>query len=90
MPNKLDLAFNSDRAADRKTWLGNYDKDLISDFSKDDLTFNDFVDQELIHFSNADNNRSLPNIMDGLKPSLRKVLFCAFKRKLHNEKNKSW
>lgn len=85
VPNKLDLAFNSDRASDRKIWLGNYDKDLISDFSKDDLTFNDFVDQELIHFSNADNNRSLPSIMDGLKPSLRKVLFCAFKRKLHNE-----
>ncbi len=84
-PNKLDLAFNSDRAFDRKTWLGNYNKDLISDFSQDKLTFNDFVDQELIHFSNADNNRSIPNIMDGLKPSLRKVLFCAFKRKLSNE-----
>ena len=84
-PCKLDLAFNSTRAADRKTWLGNYNKDLISDFSKDELTFNDFVDQELIHFSHADNNRSIPNIMDGLKPSLRKVLFCAFKRKLTSE-----
>ena len=83
--NKLDLAFNSERAADRKVWLGSYNKNKISDFSKDDLTFNDFVDKELIHFSNADNNRSLPNIMDGLKPSLRKVLFCAFKRKLTNE-----
>ena len=84
-PCKLDLAFNSTRASDRKLWLGNYNKDLISDFSQDELTFNDFVDQELIHFSHADNNRSIPNIMDGLKPSLRKVLFCAFKRKLTSE-----
>jgi len=83
--NKLDLAFNSDRAGDRKTWLGQYNKDVISDFSKNDLTFNDFVDKELIHFSNADNNRSIPNMIDGLKPSLRKVLFCAFKRKLTTE-----
>ena len=83
--NKLDLAFNSVRASDRKTWLGNYNKDVISDFTKDELTFNDFVDKELIHFSNADNNRSIPNIIDGLKPSLRKVLFCAFKRKLSSE-----
>tara|TARA_B110000208_G_scaffold186457_1_gene243044 strand:+ start:245 stop:3718 length:3474 start_codon:yes stop_codon:yes gene_type:complete len=85
VPNKLDLAFNSERASDRKVWLGSYNKDVISDFSKDDLTFNDFVDKELIHFSNADNTRSLPCIMDGLKPSLRKVLFCAFKRKLTTE-----
>ena len=35
--NKLDLAFNSDRAGDRKAWLGQYNKDVISDFSKDDL-----------------------------------------------------
>lgn len=85
LPNKLDLAFNSTRAGDRKIWLGNYDKSIIPDFTQANLSFNDFVDEELIHFSNADNNRSIPNIMDGLKPSIRKVLFCSFKRKLVSE-----
>tara|TARA_B110000208_G_C11800816_1_gene442157 strand:- start:51 stop:3653 length:3603 start_codon:yes stop_codon:yes gene_type:complete len=83
--NNLDLAFNSDRSMDRKIWLGSYNKDVIPDFKNKHMDFNQFVDEELIHFSNADNIRSIPNIMDGLKPSMRKVLFCSFKRKLHQE-----
>ena len=83
--NRLDLAFNSERANDRKTWLSAYNSELIPDFGQDSLSFNSFVDEELIHFSNADNIRSLPNIIDGLKPSIRKVMFCSFKRKLTNE-----
>jgi len=39
----------------------------------------------LIHFSNADNLRSLPSVIDGLKPSQRKVLFGCFKRGLKDE-----
>ena len=33
----------------------------------------DFIHKELIHFSNDDNIRSIPHLMDGLKPSQRKV-----------------
>ena len=83
--NQLDLAFNSDRAGDRKTWLGSYDRNKIPNFKEKEIYFNDFVDDELKHYSNADNNRSLPSFMDGLKPSTRKVLFCCFKRNLKNE-----
>ncbi len=36
-------------------------------------------------FSNADNIRSIPSVVDGLKPGQRKVLFACLKRKLHNE-----
>ena len=36
--------------------------------------------QELIHFSNADNVRSIPSVVDGLKPGQRKILFACFKR----------
>jgi DNA topoisomerase-2 len=43
------------------------------------------VNSELIHFSNADNIRSLPHLMDGLKPSQRKILFSCFKRNLKEE-----
>jgi DNA topoisomerase-2 len=34
-------------------------------------SYTNFVNSELIHFSNADNIRSLPHVMDGLKPSQR-------------------
>ena len=47
--------------------------------------FEQFVDEELVHFSRADNVRSIPNVIDGLKPSQRKVLYSCFKRNLTEE-----
>ena len=41
--------------------------------------------KELSLFSVADNQRSIPCVVDGLKPSQRKVLFACFKRKLKRE-----
>ena len=43
------------------------------------------VHKELSLFSVADNQRSIPCVVDGLKPSQRKVLFACFKRKLKRE-----
>ncbi len=83
--NRLDLAFNKKRADDRKNWLKFYDRNSYPDFNQTKLTFGDFVDKELIHFSNSDNDRSIPSMMDGLKPSQRKVLYSAFKRNLTQE-----
>jgi len=45
----------------------------------------DFVHKELSLFSVADNQRSIPCVVDGLKPSQRKVLCACFKRKLRRE-----
>ena len=39
----------------------------------------------MIHFSTYDCARSIPNMVDGLKISLRKILYSAFKRKLTSE-----
>lgn len=50
-----------------------------------EVTYKDFIDKELIHFSKYDCDRSIPNLMDGLKRSLRKILFCAFKKNLHED-----
>ncbi len=83
--NPLDLAFNKKRADDRKVWLKTYDRNNYPNFNHSKLTFVDFVDRELIHFSNSDNDRSIPNMIDGLKPSQRKVLYSAFKRNLIQE-----
>ena len=81
--NDLDLAFNKKRTNDRKEWLLDYNKEKIPDFNKKIISVNEFVNDELIHFSNEDNDRSIPNMMDGLKPSQRKVLFGSFKRNLN-------
>lgn len=43
------------------------------------LTYDDFIHQELIHFSMADNRRSIPSMVDGLKHGQRKVLFGSLK-----------
>ena len=81
----IDKIFNKKRADDRKTWLENYDKDSYLDTSKPSVQYEEFIDQEMIHFSTYDCARSIPNMVDGLKISLRKILFASFKRKLTSE-----
>ena len=76
----LDMAFNKKRADDRKEWLSNYSREAYLDTSKPEIPYEEFVDRGLIHFSIYDNERSIPNLMDGLKISLRKILYAAFKK----------
>lgn len=83
--NTIDKIFNKKRTDDRKSWLSSYDKNSFLDTSKPSVRYDEFVDNELIHFSTYDCARSIPNMVDGLKTSLRKILFCAFKRKLTSE-----
>lgn len=83
----LDLAFNKKRADDRKGWLQTYDRARHLAIARGGarVGYTRFVNDELIHFSNADNIRSLPHVMDGLKPSQRKILWAALKRNLVTE-----
>ena len=81
----IDKIFNKKRADERKTWLEQYDKHSYLNTSLPSVKYEDFVDKELIHFSVYDCERSIPNMVDGLKISLRKVLYSAFKRKLTTE-----
>ena len=83
--NIIDLVFNKKRADDRKEWLGQYDRKSYLDTSAQDVTFREFVNKELMHFSKYDCDRSIPNLMDGLKTSLRKILFAGFKKNLTKE-----
>ena len=83
--NAIDKVFNKKRADDRKEWLSSYNRDLYLDTNNDKVTYNDFIDREMIHFSKYDCDRSIPNMMDGLKISLRKILFSAFKKNLTSE-----
>jgi DNA topoisomerase-2 len=83
--DKIELAFDKNRSEDRKMWLKSYDKDSIIEQSQKLVLYHEFIDRELIHFSDYDCKRSIPCICDGLKPSLRKILYSCFKKNLKKE-----
>jgi DNA topoisomerase-2 len=78
----LDMVFNKKRANDRKEWLYAYDRDLFLDTNQEQVTYQEFVKKEMIHFSKYDCDRSIPNVIDGFKTSLRKIIFTCFKRRI--------
>lgn len=63
----------------RRKTLGLQEKYLYTKTTKE-ISYSDFINLELVLFSNADNIRSIPSMMDGFKPGQRKVLFTCFKR----------
>jgi DNA topoisomerase II len=81
----IDKAFNKKRADDRKQWLGNFDPASCVGTAEPVVTYREFIDRELIVFANYDVLRSIPSMVDGLKPSQRKILYACFKRKLTTE-----
>ena len=83
--NEIDLAFSKKRADNRKEWLKNYVPGTFIDHKQSSISVTDFINKELILFSVADNQRSIPSIVDGFKPGHRKIMFSCFKRKLKGE-----
>jgi len=81
----VDMVFNKKRPEDRKQWLSNYDKTAFLNTNTANISYDQFFHKEMVHFSVYDNERSIPNLVDGLKTSLRKILYCAFKRRLTHE-----
>ena len=81
----MSLAFSKDESDLRKEWLYQFDENLILDHKEKDIPIQDFINKELIHFSNSDTLRSIGSVYDGLKPSQRKILYSCFKRNLVNE-----
>lgn len=81
----INLAFARELADDRKLWLKNYNKDAIIDYTKKHITYTDFINKELIHFSNYNNDRSIPSLVDGLKISQRKIIYGSFKKNLTSD-----
>ena len=81
----IDLIFNKKRASDRKDWLEKYNRDSYLNTDNITVSYEEFINKEFIHFSKYDCDRSIPNLMDGLKISLRKILYSAFKKNLTTE-----
>jgi len=77
----LEIAFGDDTNS-RKTWLsiptGHADDDDAGDVSS-------FVSGDLRDFSLYNIERSIPDVIDGLKPSQRKVLYTCLQKKITKE-----
>ncbi|KAH8357885.1 hypothetical protein KR200_002780 [Drosophila serrata] len=86
------MAFSRKHIESRKVWLTNHmdevkrrkelglpERYLYTKGTKH-VSYADFINLELVLFSNADNERSIPSLVDGLKPGQRKVMFTCFKR----------
>ena len=84
----IKLAFDKTRADDRKKWLMAYDRNNVLKNENKIIPYYDFIHYELIHFSNEDLIRSIPSVIDGLKPSQRKILYGAFLRGLDKDEVK--
>ena len=83
--DSIDMVFNKKRSNDRKKWLSEYNREDYLNTSDNIITYGDFINKDLRHFSKYDNDRSIPCIVDGLKISLRKILYAAFKKGLKTE-----
>lgn len=79
----VKLAFERKQADNRKTWLMDYTES--QEIEGNEVSVTDFINKELIDFSIADVKRSIPSMVDGFKPTQRKVLFGCLKRNLVNE-----
>lgn len=86
--NSLDKVFNKKKANERKEWLEKYDRGKHLDTTKTNIHFSEFIDGEMIHFSKYDCERSIPNVMDGLKTSQRKIIYSCFLKKLFDDEIK--
>ncbi|KAI3920977.1 hypothetical protein MKW92_029737 [Papaver armeniacum] len=81
----IDLAFNKTKVDARKEWMKNYESGTPLEPEQKPIKISDFINNKLKLFSLADLKRSIPSMVDGLKPSQRKIVFCAFTRPLFHQ-----
>jgi len=82
----LIKAFKKGFEDHRKEWIKeSTGKKYFLDHTDLKQSISKFVNEELINFSIADLERSIPNMMDGFKPSQRKVLYGCIKKGLYSD-----
>ena len=86
--NSIQLAFNKKKADERKNWLSSYNKQEVLNVNESNVFYEEFIHKELKHFSNYDLERSIPNIMDGFKTSLRKIFYSCLKKNIYDKEIK--
>ena len=79
----VQLAFNKNCISDRKNWLTKYN--VLEEPGNTADTFDTFINNKLVQFSSYDCVRSIPDLVDGLKPSQRKVMYIILKKNITQE-----
>ena len=85
MNESMTLAFAKAQADDRKGWLTNHMAAPPAGIPYGHikaLPVTEFVHRDLANFSAEDIVRSIPHVVDGLKPSQRKVIYACLKKNL--------
>ena len=87
----IDRTFNKNRADDRKEWI-NATKNIEYDAEEEQqtrlakgLNITDYFNKDVAEFSRYNLEISIPNIMDGFKPSQRKIMYTAFKKNIYHQ-----
>lgn len=78
----IKLGFDKKYADNRKKWILYYspnDKKNHLDVKQKNVSITEYINKELIQFSHYDTHRSIPNVLDGFKPSQRKIIYTALK-----------
>jgi len=82
----LNLGFAKTESDARKKWILERIKSSETiDYTVSNVNIKTLINGELSLFSIADNIRSIPSYVDGLKPSQRKVIYACIKKNLHAE-----
>lgn len=83
----ISLFFDEKRANCRKKYLqDDYDPDSCINYGENSTTYKDFLHKDMSHHCNADTKRSLPSVVDGLKPSQRKALWSLLVKNVTTDK----
>ena len=79
---KMNLAFGKKQEDNRKLWVERCGPEtyLPRDPNKP-IKISDFIEYDLVNYAYDDCDRSLINVIDGLKTSQRKILYTAFHMK---------
>lgn len=89
-PAAMQLAFDKKFADQRKDWICKWKSALgVDNIEMQPISM--FINHELILFSIADVQRSIPKLMDGFKESHRKIIYGAYlKWKINSVKKKAY
>lgn len=75
--------FDKEESDYRKEWIRLCNKEACIDPTKGKITIDEFIHQEYVQHANDNLERTTPGVIDGLKPSQRKIIFGCFQAGLH-------
>lgn len=73
-------------SAARRDLIDNfYNPEAYVDYSMDEVTYEQFLQDEVLDFGNYSNSRAIPSAIDGFKPSQRKAIWTLQSNKVNSD-----